>query len=494
MIQSPWEQATALVTTEREGVRTHRQFALTSTQQSIDIPIAEDAIPNIYVSVLLVKGRSNRHRKRAAARSRTTRKTIPAIRASRRSGSATCSSRVEDTSKRLTVAVAANKEEYRPANTATVTLDVKDRQGRGTASEVTLWAVDYGVLSLTGFRTPDVLDSVYVKKALQVLTEDTRQKIISRRVITPKGDTDGGGGGVGRGRQLACAQDFRVLAFWIGSVTTDARGHATVDVKLPESLTTYRIMAVAGDKSSRFGSADSEIRINKPVTLKADVPAVPRGRRQGVVRRGRHQPAEDRRAGDRDDREPRSRRDAVCRRPTPQTVDVRGRRIGGGPLRRRGPDDRPRAREDDRQAGQRDRRVPGRHSGRSAGLAGDRLGDWRSGRLDADRRGAPETAGGRRDDVRRAARRSRVHGAGRPRRRRAVSRRVSVRLRRAARLARAGAAAVGRSRRSVQAAGHRAGAVARDGAVRAEGARALPVRQTAASPTGPASAGARRRT
>ena len=29
MIQSPWEQATALVTTEREGIRTHRQFALT---------------------------------------------------------------------------------------------------------------------------------------------------------------------------------------------------------------------------------------------------------------------------------------------------------------------------------------------------------------------------------------------------------------------------------------------------------------------------------
>ncbi len=26
MIQSPWEQATALVTTEREGVRSHRQF------------------------------------------------------------------------------------------------------------------------------------------------------------------------------------------------------------------------------------------------------------------------------------------------------------------------------------------------------------------------------------------------------------------------------------------------------------------------------------
>ena len=58
MIQSPWEQATALVTTEREGIRSHRQFALTSTQQSITVPITEADIPNVFVSVLLVKGRT----------------------------------------------------------------------------------------------------------------------------------------------------------------------------------------------------------------------------------------------------------------------------------------------------------------------------------------------------------------------------------------------------------------------------------------------------
>jgi alpha-2-macroglobulin len=264
MIQSPWERATALVTTEREGIRTHRQFALASTQQSIDVPIAEDAIPNLYVSVLLVKGRS-KPLDEPAKEDDPSDPGKPAFRLGY------VQLAVEDTSKRLTVAVAANKAEYRPANTASVTVDVKDRQGRGAASEVTLWAVDYGVLSLTAFRTPDVLASVYVKKALQVLTEDSRQKIISRRVLTPKGDTDGGGGGVDGGT-AGLRQDFRVLAFWIGSVATDASGHARVDVKLPESLTTYRIMAVAGDRSSRFGSADSEIRINKPVTLKATFP------------------------------------------------------------------------------------------------------------------------------------------------------------------------------------------------------------------------------
>ena len=264
MIQSPWERATALVTTEREGIRTHRQFALSSTQQSIDVPIGEADIPNVYVSVLLVKGRS----KPLGEPEKEEDPSDPG-KPSFRLGYVQLG--VEDATKRLTVAVAANKEEYRPANNALVTLDVKDREGRAAPSEVTLWAVDYGVLSLTGYKTPDVLGSVYVKKALQVLTEDGRQKIISRRVLTPKGDTDGGGGGV-ESAASSVRQDFRVLAFWIGSVTTDARGHATVDLKLPESLTTYRIMAVAGDRVSRFGFADTEIRINKPVTLKPTFP------------------------------------------------------------------------------------------------------------------------------------------------------------------------------------------------------------------------------
>jgi uncharacterized protein YfaS (alpha-2-macroglobulin family) len=53
----------------------------------------------------------------------------------------------------------------------------------------------------------------------------------------------------------------------VGSVTTDANGRATTIVTLPDSLTTYRIMAVAGDPASHFGSGDAEIRTSKPVTM-----------------------------------------------------------------------------------------------------------------------------------------------------------------------------------------------------------------------------------
>jgi uncharacterized protein YfaS (alpha-2-macroglobulin family) len=271
MIQSPWEQATALVTTEREGIRSQRQFALTSTQQSISIPVTEEDIPNVYVSVLLIKGRS--------VVSTTTPESAPtggpySVEDPSDPGKPAfrlgyVELQVEDRSKRLTVGVSANRQEYRPATDAQVRLEVTDHQGRPVSSEVTLWAVDYGVLSLTGYRTPDVLGSVYVHKALQVMNGDSRQRIVSRRVLTPKGESEGGGGGIdGAGMR----RDFRVLAFWLGSVITDAQGKASVDVKLPESLTTYRIMAVAADRASRFGSGDAEVRVNKPLTMKPSFP------------------------------------------------------------------------------------------------------------------------------------------------------------------------------------------------------------------------------
>ena len=254
MVKSPWEHATALLTTEREGVRTWKTFELTSTQTTVSVPITEKDIPNLYVSVLLLKGRTKEGVEDESDPGK------PAFRLGY------TAINIEDATKRLKVAVKANRDEYRPASKARIEVDVKDVAGKPTQSEVTLWAVDYGVLSLTGYSTPDVLQSIYLEKALQVVNEDSRQKIVSRRVLTPKGETSGGGGGRDAGPGVI-RKDFRVLAFWVGSVVTDSKGHAKTDITLPESLTTYRIMAVAGDKASRFGWAQNEIRINKPVLL-----------------------------------------------------------------------------------------------------------------------------------------------------------------------------------------------------------------------------------
>jgi uncharacterized protein YfaS (alpha-2-macroglobulin family) len=255
MIQSPWESATALLTTEREGVRTWKRFTLTSTQQTITIPITDKDIPNLYVSVLLIKGRTQQDPGKDGSDPGK-----PAFRLGY------IELKVEDASKRLEVDVKANRDEFRPAAKAQIEVNVKDVNGKPSQSEVTLWAVDYGVLSLTGYQTPDVLTSIYLEKALQVANGDSRQRIISRRVLTPKGANDGGGGGKDAGPGTL-RKDFRVLAFWLGSLITDKNGRAKTEIALPESLTTYRIMAVAGDRQSRFGWDQAEIRINKPLML-----------------------------------------------------------------------------------------------------------------------------------------------------------------------------------------------------------------------------------
>lgn len=260
MIQSPWETATALLTVEREGVKRYERFDLTSTQQTVEVPVTEADIPNMFVSVLLIRGRTSKDP--GADGSDPGKPTF-------RLGYTELS--VEDSSKKLGVKVAADRAEYRPAGKATVSMAITDAGGKPAPGEVTLWAVDYGVLSLTGYQAPDVLHSVYLRKSLQVMNEDSRQRIISRRVLTPKGASDGGGGG-DEGGARDFRRDFRPLAFWLGSVETDATGHATKDVTLPESLTTYRIMAVAADTASRFGSSSVEIKVNKPVTLLAAFP------------------------------------------------------------------------------------------------------------------------------------------------------------------------------------------------------------------------------
>ena len=96
------------------------------------MPITEADVPNVYVSVLLVKGRTS-----------TDLAADGAIPASPRSASATRSSSVDDASKRLNVDVTADREEYRPRQDVTVSVAVattrrnararaKSRSGRWT--------------------------------------------------------------------------------------------------------------------------------------------------------------------------------------------------------------------------------------------------------------------------------------------------------------------------------------------------------------------------
>ena len=146
-------------------------------------------VPNVFVSVLLVKGRTA-----DALAPDGTDAGQPAFRV----GYTTLT--IDDESKRLNVTVSSDHDEYLPHAPAKVSVAVRDMSGKPASAEIALWAVDYGLLSLTNYTTPDIVKAIYSRRDLQVLTEDTRERMISRRVLVKDdGGADRGGAGGGRG-------------------------------------------------------------------------------------------------------------------------------------------------------------------------------------------------------------------------------------------------------------------------------------------------------
>ncbi len=86
-------------------------------------------------------------------------------------------------------------------------------------------------------------------------------------------------GAVGRGpssgasaQPMAVRSDFAALALFAGHVNTNSSGTASVPLTLPDSLTRYRLMAVAVDKERSFGAGESNLTARKPLMLRPSPP------------------------------------------------------------------------------------------------------------------------------------------------------------------------------------------------------------------------------
>ena len=65
---------------------------------------------------------------------------------------------------------------------------------------------------------------------------------------------------------------FATTTYFNPALLTDKDGKATVRFRLPQNLTSFRIMAVGVDSDDRFGSTETRIVVRKPLTLKVSLP------------------------------------------------------------------------------------------------------------------------------------------------------------------------------------------------------------------------------
>jgi len=259
-VQSPYETATALLTVERDGVLEYRQFELKGTAPSVQLPIKPEYLPNVFVSVILLKGRTA-----PPGQFKDGDFGKPSFKIGY------TELRIDASSKRLTVEIKPNKKEFRVGENVEVELTVKDAQGQGVRSELTLAAVDAGVLNLIGYTFPNIFEEFYAKRGLAVQTSVNVVHLIDQRNYGNKGETRGGDkGGDGTGGFLF-RKDFRVTPYWNPKILTDANGKAKISFKLPDNLSTFRLMAFA-QTVDMFGKAQADILTTQPLAMTAALP------------------------------------------------------------------------------------------------------------------------------------------------------------------------------------------------------------------------------
>jgi uncharacterized protein YfaS (alpha-2-macroglobulin family) len=251
--QANLKGAAMLVTVEREGVLSHEVRTFTSSGDAIVLPISEAHAPNIYVSVVLARGRTgddDRHR--------------PMIRMG------LCNLEVDAAAKRLAVQVTTDKPSYRPGETVKARVQVRAGDGSGVPAEVSLAASDEGVLQLIGFKTPDPQAAFYAALGLAVGSSSNWMRLHRDNVPGADEDGEGGDGGDSSGHLRS---KFLSTAFWAPALVTGADGAAEVSFSAPDNLTAFRVMAVAADAGDRFGSGEVRMTVAKPLSAQ---PALPR--------------------------------------------------------------------------------------------------------------------------------------------------------------------------------------------------------------------------
>ena len=261
-VRTPFKEATVLVTVEREGVLDAFVRTVRRTDPVLDLPIKGSYAPNVFVSAFLVRGRIGDVAPTAL---------IDLGKPSFRMGLAEL--RVGWAAHELDVKVVPAQEAYKVREKATATIAVRRADGSAPpkGSEVAVAAVDEGLLELLPNNSWKLLDAMMARRGEEVETATAQMQVIGKRHFGRKAIAPGGGGGRASSREL-----FDTLLLWKARVPLDDAGNATVEIPLNDSLTRFRIVAVASSGAGLFGTGEGSIRSTQDLMLLSGLPPLVR--------------------------------------------------------------------------------------------------------------------------------------------------------------------------------------------------------------------------
>jgi uncharacterized protein YfaS (alpha-2-macroglobulin family) len=279
---------------------------------TLKIPLDEKYLPNITAQVDLV-GAATRTDDKGEVDAKLAKR--PAF----ASGNINLS--ISTAARRLTVSADPQDKTLAPGGETKVDVAVKDFRGEPVSnSEVAIVVVDESVLALSRYVIGDPADTFYTARGAGVTDYHLRKDILlgnpedlKKQPPPPPKEFSAEygramGGAVNKAARstgslavpsspsveatiaadamseerddrasqpdtpINLRENFNALALFSPTVKTDSNGRATVDIKLPDNLTRYRITAVSVDTGKRFGKAESTITAKQPLMVRPSAP------------------------------------------------------------------------------------------------------------------------------------------------------------------------------------------------------------------------------
>ncbi len=293
-ITSKTVPATAVVTFARNGVIAQQRVDLASTTATVELPITAAYIENVKVVVDRVTKRKHQSISKSVP---ATSIPLPATDAIE------IDLPVDVSGARLAMRTRPLQPLVEPGEEASFEVEVKHEDKPVKGAEVALIVVDEAVLAISGKSHSDPLepfyehvdDGTWALANLSMIEDagvdiagspgferwslDTNERV-GFGSGTGSGYGVGGGRGGMRGRSssvpsvafIKARKDFRATAVFSPKLETDANGKVKLTIKMPDSLTRYRIVALATANTGMFGKAENNIVAQRKVNARTVAP------------------------------------------------------------------------------------------------------------------------------------------------------------------------------------------------------------------------------
>lgn len=254
LIASPFQgnDVQALVTVERGSILTHEVITLESNSMVYELPLDSSHAPNVFVSVVIVKGADDTN-------------PIPGF------AVGLVQLKVEPVEQTLELQVTPDRSTVGPGEEVTYTVRAADFEGNPVDAEVSLALVDLALLSLVPPNSLPITDHFYNNAGLGVRTAVPLANLVDRlnQVLFDEGK---GGGGGGADAFYDIREEFRDTAYWEATVRTGDDGLAEVSIELPDNLTTWRMDARAVTADTLVGQQEVDIVASRPLLVRPNTP------------------------------------------------------------------------------------------------------------------------------------------------------------------------------------------------------------------------------